>query len=64
MTKDLAIPTLDDIVAEAFRRAPKTLIGGVSGGVLGAVLFGPTGALGGLITGGILGFCADSTETQ
>ena len=64
MTKDLAIPTLHNIVAEAFRRAPKTLLGGVGGGVLGALLFDSAGALSGLIVGGILGFCADSAETQ
>ena len=57
-------PTSAEVVEEGFRRAPRTIMGLVGGGIVGALIGGPVGALIGGLCLGVLGAIADAEEVK
>lgn len=53
-----------DLLKHAQERAPATLFGIFAGGVLGALIDGPRGALIGSALGGATGFMIDTNDNQ
>ena len=52
----------EEVQRAAAKRAPNTLAGAGAGGVLGATIAGPAGALIGIIVGGIIGYDRDTKQ--
>jgi hypothetical protein len=58
------IPTPQSIAEKGYRRAPSTITGLVFGGLIGAAIAGPGGALIGALILGSLGATADEAEQE
>lgn len=58
------IPTPQSIAEKGYSRAPSTITGLVFGGLIGAAIAGPGGALIGALILGSLGAAADEAELE